>query len=291
MAEDKRINMLKIICCAVILLCKLPLGLATTWSPARLDPMPYDYHNQKALISRMTEHLVQQVVMKMRLAENIHYVYKGSVEYEMGIVSGNIMDRFTHMMNIYKFYSKPVNFENTSLTEAEYMTGYAAIRSFYNQLIVDRNMFVRLEDKYEEKHEKQDEYWERIAHKYNVTVKQLHDARDQGLIKPEDFPDEEKPPSRRSMKIQTTGTRKINNKVPVKKYPTSKKENRKINWGRHNGDTAEAEYKKSLRYKAWAQKWQGFNPDIEGIHIPKPIADIGFKNLSNFLPKELQGVV
>ncbi|CAH1642799.1 unnamed protein product [Spodoptera littoralis] len=259
-----------------------------TNTPQHLMPYDYAYRNQKSLLGKMTEIFCKDAYSKLVIAENIQGTYMGSLEYEMGIVSGNVIDKFTHMMDIYKHYSTPEIFQNPKTDVHVLMNAYAAIRSYYNQLIIDRNLFVKFENKHDEKNEKEDDYWERMAEKYNVPVEQLKDARDKGLLKPEDFPGEEGPPKRRSMKIKTTEKPKSNVKVTVKKE-TIRKRNRNIKWGRQPNNTEEAQYKKELRYKSWAQKWRGFNPDIEGIHIPKHIANIGLKNFSNFLPSEIQG--
>ncbi|XP_022835324.1 uncharacterized protein LOC111362811, partial [Spodoptera litura] len=251
-----------------------------TNTPSKLDPPDYAYRNQKYLLSKITEVFCKDAYLKLIMAENIQGTYRGSLEYEMGIVSGNVIDKFTHMLDIYKHYSTPEIFHNPKTDVHVLMNAYAAIRSYYNQLIIDRNLFVKFENKHDEKNQKEDDYWEKMSEKYNIPVEQLKDARDKGLLKPEDFPNEEMPPSRRSMKMKTT--------VKPKR---SIKRKRNMKWGRQNNNTEEAQYKKELRYKSWAQKWRGFNPDIEGIHIPKHIADIGLKNLSDFLPSEIQGAI
>ncbi|KAF9418120.1 hypothetical protein HW555_004930 [Spodoptera exigua] len=207
------------------------------------------------------------------------------VDYELGIVAGAIIDKFTHMMNIYRHYSKPGNYQDTEIEISKMMDGYAAIRGYYNQIVLDRNFYVNLLEKHFEKKEKDTEKFRPVAEKHNVSLDDLAEAMEKGLIKEEDLPT-----GRRMQAVTTLNPRIHTQGYKVRANRKTTRKLRNMNWTSQNNE-AEAQFKKGLRYKHWAERWRGFNPDIEGVHIPKPIADIGFANHSNFLPKEIKGYI
>ncbi|KAH9637591.1 hypothetical protein HF086_014231, partial [Spodoptera exigua] len=94
------------------------------------------------------------------------------------------------MMNIYRHYSKPGNYQDTEIEISKMMDGYAAIRGYYNQIVLDRNFYVNLLEKHFEKKkkEKDTEKFRPVAEKHNVSLDDLAEAMEKGLIKEEDLP-------------------------------------------------------------------------------------------------------
>uniref|UniRef100_A0A2A4JFV4 Uncharacterized protein n=1 Tax=Heliothis virescens TaxID=7102 RepID=A0A2A4JFV4_HELVI len=216
------------------------------------------------------------------MIDKIQEQYKNSAAYELGLLAAGIMDKFKHMITVYRYFSDIKIFKDDKLEVYDIMNGYSIMQSDYNQIIIEREMYlqilaVEMEKQVEEERIIAD-YHARNPH---IPLQAIKDARAKGMTLPG-----MRSPKSKSRRAMTS--RNVTTKPGAKNKIKMSKRNAK-NWAKNITGTEEAEYKRRLRYMMWAERWNGFNPEIEGVYIPDPIAKVGLANASNFLSKELKG--
>ncbi|KAJ8704973.1 hypothetical protein PYW08_012293 [Mythimna loreyi] len=275
----------------------------------------------------MTEMICKDATNKVRQADLIQTAYKHTIGYELGMLCCGIFEKFRHMIRVYRYYSNPVMFKDHKHDIHEIMNAYSVMQSDYSELIAEIVLYYEvLED--HRRMQAAKVFRARVyAKKHRMSVAAVLDLMDKGidienLDKTKvrrsmliDLPkdDEELEIMEIMEEIERTGNasqvlskiekelklniteQKQGLKTPEIKdqglqFDKEEPKKYKKNLFAQNGSKEEAEYKKKLRYIMWAEKWDGYNPDSEGVHIDTTIARLGF-NESDFLLKELRGDV
>ncbi|XP_049695881.2 uncharacterized protein LOC110381646 [Helicoverpa armigera] len=247
------------------------------------------WHNRLMAIQlvNMTINMCKDAKWKVRITEGVQESYKHTLSYEIGLLTSGIVDKFAHMLRVYRYYSNPKDYKKSKHSITEIMNGYAVIQSDFNQLAIERNLYLEVIQKEKERQEQEDkEIAEYAAQNPGMPEKAIKDARAKGIKRP---PKD----SRRSMNSttdteseeKTTNVTAVNVNVKLSKQ--------KKGWSKKN-ISKEPEYKKKLRRIMFEERWSGYDPDIEGDDVPKSLLKRGLRNNSharNFLMKDLKGIL
>ncbi|KAL0858506.1 hypothetical protein ABMA27_012368 [Loxostege sticticalis] len=152
------------------------------------------------------------------------------LSYELGTISAGIQDIFKHMLEVYRKYSNLSEYRSNEYSIRDVFNAYHIVKGDFNEIRMARNMYYDIV----EKHRKRNERIETIKNKWKDLIANIgvQGKRRSGLI------DANSP------------------WVPYNRSTMDMKERE-----------LEEEYKKSLRYKKWSEKWDNFIPEVEGVDI------------------------
>ncbi|KAJ8706502.1 hypothetical protein PYW07_012580 [Mythimna separata] len=265
----------------------------------------------------MTENICKDAMYKCRQADLVQTAYKHTIGYELGILACGIMEKYRHMIRMYRYFSNPKKFKDHTNSITQMMNSYAILQSDYRELIAEIVLYYEVLEEHRRKQQMQIKKARIYAKKHKMTVQAVLDLMNKGI-------DIENlgSPNRRSMQTDPplddeyldekelqeeiekamndsklgANTFKIDpktfglNETGIKMLQSETRRYAKNLFAKQNVSSEEAEYKKKLRYIMWAEKWDGYDPAKEGVHIDDTIARLGL-NESDFLLNELRGDV
>ncbi|CAB3242645.1 unnamed protein product [Arctia plantaginis] len=256
-----------------------PVPSYGTYEPIAPEPL-YDedftrQENYQHLLN-MSMEIIKDVYVKERHLVKVQRKYKADVKYKLGSMVAGTVEKFTKMAKIFRFYVRPLIYDVSSANERLHthatismIQGYQVMQGEYNELRIESELYFDFIGN-NEKAEKENEETTAVTPPSIETIQEHIDVDNwESLSEAEQLAKIEE--MKASLGADGGGFAR---RRMARGFKRSKL--------RFTPDAAQEEYKRSLRYQAWAKKWNGFNPKTEGIEISKPLAKLG-RNMSKFL--------
>ncbi|XP_028169432.1 uncharacterized protein LOC114359304 [Ostrinia furnacalis] len=179
------------------------------------------------MVIRITRWICTDATIKLRQATRVQEKYKSMISYELGNIAAGIHEKFQHMLDTYRKYSNIKQHRDNYHYIETIFNAYFIIKGDFNEIQMERDQYYEVLKRHETK--------------LQATKKQKNKILD--------ILADLKARARRSQK-EDGGPQ----------FKPQKNDLRK-------DFKKEEEYKRSLRYKKWAEKWNNFIPEVEGVDI------------------------
>ncbi|XP_075972375.1 uncharacterized protein LOC142974106 [Anticarsia gemmatalis] len=170
---------------------KILLILSAWAAAARADRGPSRYSDafffkvQAQFLVNMTEELLKDCRVKLRHLDMIQDTYKESLQFNLGSLSSNIMERFAAIVKTYRYYAEHLSWgDNDGATIPILIFGYGKMQSEYNEIIVEKQLFTEIVMQ----QERLKLALERLKKKQVISGGKLNiDPNDWGHLSPEEY--------------------------------------------------------------------------------------------------------